>query len=361
MSSTAAASSPPEPSGTAPSAAAVSVPTEPSGVVASPVAVAPAVQRDAGRTHHAPLASPAARRYGRFTLRQWVGGAVVIVLGVMVVAAIVVLVARWVVSLGPVRDFMAEFPGQYAPSSAAPVGFPAWVGWQHFLNVFFMVLIIRSGWRVRTEKRPSAFWSPKWNPARKISLGLWFHQSLDILWLVNGVAFVVLLFCTGQWMRIVPTSWDVFPDAATAALKYASLNWPTDDGWANYNSLQLLSYFATVFLAAPLAVITGVRMSGLWPKKAKALSRLYPVEWARAVHFPVMVYFVLFIIVHVTLVLATGALRNLNHMYGGSDNVNWIGFWLFVVSLVVIAAGWVAARPLVLAPIARLFGKVSGR
>jgi len=27
----------------------------------------------------------------------------------------------------------------------------------------------------------------------------------------------------------------------------------------------------------------------------------------------------------------------------------------------VIAAAWVAARPLVLAPIARLFGKVSGR
>ncbi len=61
------------------------------------------------------------------------------------------------------------------------------------------------------------------------------------------------------------------------------------------------------------------------------------------------------------LVFATGALRNLNHMYGGSDQVNWTGFWIFVASLVVIAAVWIAARPLVLAPIARLFGKVSGR
>ena len=84
------------------------------------------------------------------------------------------------------------------------------------------------------------------------------------------------------------------------------------------------------------------------------------MEWARAVHFPVMLYFVLFILVHVSLVFATGALRNLNHMYAAPDVVNWAGFWLFAAAIVITAAGC-AARPLVLAPIARLFGKVSGR
>jgi len=34
---------------------------------------------------------------------------------------------------------------------------------------------------------------------------------------------------------------------------------------------------------------------------------------------------------------------------------------MFFASLVVIAAAWVAARPLTIAPIARLFGTVSGR
>jgi hypothetical protein len=34
---------------------------------------------------------------------------------------------------------------------------------------------------------------------------------------------------------------------------------------------------------------------------------------------------------------------------------------VFIASLVVIAIAWVAARPLVLAPIAKVFGKVSGR
>jgi len=48
-------------------------------------------------------------------------------------------------------------------------------------------------------------------------------------------------------------------------------------------------------------------------------------------------------------------------MYGGQDAVNWLGFAIFFASLVLIAAVWVAARPLVLAPIARLSGKVTGR
>jgi hypothetical protein len=142
------------------------------------------------------------------------------------------------------------------------------------------------------------------------------------------------------------------PNALSAALQYVSLDWPTENGWVNYNALQQLAYFSTVFIAAPLAAITGFRMSGMWPKKNLKLSAAYPIEWARKVHFPVMLFFVVFIVIHVVLVLATGALRNLNHMYAAQGSVdptayadNWTGFWLFVVSLVVIAAAWVAARP----------------
>lgn len=282
-------------------------------------------------------------------------------LGLLILAAGAVALVRVLLSTPAGMDFLARFPGEYqSPVDPAP-GFPAWVRWQHFFNVFLVVLIIRSGLQVRQQEKPPAYWSPRWNPQRKISITLWLHQSLDILWLANGVVFVVLLFVTGHWARIVPTSWEVFPNALSAALQYVSLDWPTEHGWANYNSLQQLAYFATVFLAAPLAAITGVRMSGVWPKNAKTLNRIYPVEVARAIHFPLMLYFVVFIIGHVALVFATGALRNLNHMYAGQDVVNWAGFWIFAVSIALIVAAWMAARPLVIAPIARLFGTVSSR
>ncbi|WP_438354409.1 cytochrome b/b6 domain-containing protein [Microbacterium sp. CJ88] len=320
----------------------------------------------AARTRPEPRPEPT--RYGPFTRAQWAGATVVGGLGLLFAAGMAVLAVRWFLSLPALQDFLTTYPGEYHLPEGAPVGLPGWLGWQHFFNVFLMVLIIRSGLRVRSEKRPAVFWTPRTNPKGKISLTLWFHQALDLLWLVNGVVFIVLLFVTGQWMRVIPTSWEVFPNALSAVLQYISLDWPTENGWVNYNSVQQLAYFATIFLAAPLAAITGVRMSGVWPKNAKTLNRIYPVEWARAVHFPVMLYFVAFIAVHVFLVFATGALRNLNHMYAAQGSTdpnayadNWLGFWLFVASMIVIAAAWVAARPLVLAPIARLFGTVSSR
>jgi thiosulfate reductase cytochrome b subunit len=316
----------------------------------------------AGQAARAPRQpKPEPSRIGPFTRLQWAGLVIVGGAGLLFAAGMAVLAVRFLLSTEPLQGFVAAYPGEYPLPEGAPVGIPPWLGWQHFFNTFLIVLIIRSGLQVRTEKRPSVFWSPRGNARRKISLNLWFHQSLDILWVTNGVIYVVLLFATGQWMKIVPTSWAVFPNAVSAALQYVSLDWPTENGWVNYNSLQQLAYFATVFIAAPLAIATGVRMSGIWPKNATALNKAYPIEWARAIHFPVMLYFVVFIITHVALVLATGALRNLNHMYASQDAVNWVGFWIFVASLGVITVGWFAARPLVLAPIARLFGNVSGR
>ena len=362
----------PAAAGAAAPAAATLAPTAPTDTDTSLAARAPlpftrTVWPGRAATHR-PAPRPEPRRLGPFTVAQWTGAVIVGGIGLLIAAGMAVALVRVLLSTGPLADFVATYPGEYHLPDGAPVGIPAWIGWQHFFNAFLMLLIIRTGLTVRTEKRPAVFWTPKKDKKGKTSLTIWFHQALDVLWLVNGAVFVVLLFVTGQWMRIVPTSWEVFPNAVSAALQYVSLDWPTENGWVNYNSLQQLAYFATVFLAAPLAAITGYRMSGIWPKKNAKLNAAWPIDWARKVHFPVMLYFVVFIAIHVFLVFATGALRNLNHMYAAQGSVdptayadNWTGFWFFVASLVVMAAAWVAARPLTIAPIARLFGTVSGR
>ncbi len=271
--------------------------------------------------------------------------------------------AQWFRTTTPGIDFLSVYPGHTELPAWAPIGFPAWLGWQHFFNVFFMVLIIQSGWKFRNTKRPQGFWSPRRVRAgerpKKISIDLWFHVSVDVLWMVNGLIFVILLFATGQWVRIIPTTWEVFPNAIAAMVQYASLDWPTENGWANYNSLQQLFYGVTVFVAAPLAAITGYRMSHFWPDQNKKLSKAFPMEIARALHYPVMLYFVVFIIIHVTLVFATGALRNLNHMYAGNDGNGWAGAIIFSISMVAIIAASVAAKPVILRSIAALFGNVS--
>ncbi len=287
--------------------------------------------------------------------------------GVVVLALLAVLAGRWLRSLDPVADFIATYDGHPVLPEGTPEGMPWWMGWQHFLNMFLMVLIIRTGLQIRHETRPPANFTPtkdglfsaRGNTPKKFSLTIWMHQALDALWLLNGAIFVVLLIVTGHWARIVPTDPHVFQHALSAGIQYLSLDWPTENGWVHYNALQMLSYALVVFVAAPLAALTGWRMSSWFPTEAKGLNKAFPMEVARKVHFPVMVFFVAFIVVHVFLVAFTGLLTNLNHMYtsrGGATDA-W-GLVVFLVSVAVTAAAWFFLKPAFTAPVASRFGTV---
>jgi sulfoxide reductase catalytic subunit YedY len=278
------------------------------------------------------------------------------------------------------QRFIRRYPGTAVASPpAGTVGFPAWVDVQHFFNLFFMIFIIRSGVQILSD-HPRLYWTrhstpgrdwfriqkpvpedPLWTakqdsislpgqvglPGLRHSIGLarWWHLSVDVLWLLNGVVFYVLLFVTGRWERLVPTSWSVFPDALSALVQYLSLNWPADRGWVAYNGLQLIAYFITVFIAAPLALITGLGMSPALSTRFKRISRIFSIQTARSLHFLVLVWFLIFIVLHVTFVFTTGLLVNLNHIYAGRTDESWIGFWVFAASMVIAVAGWVAATP----------------
>jgi methionine sulfoxide reductase catalytic subunit len=279
-----------------------------------------------------------------------------------------------------VQRFIAQYPGTIEPSqSAATTGFPAWLRWQHFLNLFLMIFIIRSGLQILSD-HPRLYWTrhstpgrdwfriqkpvpsdPLWTakqdsislpgqvglPGLRHSIGLarWWHLGVDAVWLLNGVIFYVLLFATGQWQRVVPTSWDVFPHALSVLVQYLSLDWPAENGWVAYNALQLIAYFVTVFVAAPLAVITGLGMSPALSTRFRRVSKIFSIQTARSLHFLVFVWFVIFIVLHVSLAFTTGLLVNLNHVYAGRTGDSWTGFWLFAASMVVVVIGWVAATP----------------
>ena len=291
-----------------------------------------------------------------------------------------IAVAKGIRPLPAVQNFIDTYPGESELPDDTPVGFPAWLAWQHFINAFFLIFIIRSGvsiladhprlywtrhstpgkdwFRMQKPVPPDPLYTAKMDsitlpngvglPGRRHSIGLarWWHLGIDTLWLLNGIVFYVLIFSTGQWKRLVPMSWDVFPNAVSVTIQYLSLDWPVDNGWVNYNGLQLLAYFITVFIAAPLALITGLGMSPALSTRFRWISSRFSIQVARSLHFFVLCWFVFFVVVHVTLVLTTDALRNLNHMYGGRDDDSWVGFWIFAASLVVMIVAWVAATPL---------------
>lgn len=348
----------------APAASAPKRMGEPAAAPAQPQVSMPEPVAPAAKT-----AEPAAAKSAKKELSK-VTKVVLTLLGVAVVAAGLVLVAQWLRTLDPVAEFIATYEGTPTHPDGVEAGIPGWVGWQHFFNFFIIVMVIRSGLLIRNQERPEAYWtanqggfySPnKKNTPAKVSIQQWIHQSFNVLWVLNGLIFYVKVFATGHWMRIVPTNWDIFPNLVSAGIQYVSLDWPAENAWIYYNALQIMTYFVTVFIAAPIAVLTGLRMSTWWPQQAQGINKAFPLPVARTIHFATMVYFILFIIVHLFLVFTTGVLRNLNMMFTARDAGDWIGIAVFAVSVAVtVGVAWLI-KPIFISPIAEQTGTVSTR
>ena len=174
--------------------------------------------------------------------------------------------------------------------------FPAWLRITHFINFIMMGFLIRSGWEVLAS-HPRLYWNNHCTPGSEwikftkdkvstvpgeftarddqrslhplislpgrgeIGLGRAWHALVTSIWLLNGFIYVALLFGTGQWRRIVPTSWSIFPEAWESAKIYMGLQIPSIEHFQPYDALQKLMYFTVVFIVAPLMIATGPIMS----------------------------------------------------------------------------------------------------
>jgi len=279
-----------------------------------------------------------------------------------------------------------------ATAARSPHGFPAWIRLSHWVNFFFLFLIIRSGLSILAD-HPRLYWNNGCKPrsewirftpakvpvdrlytakddARYISpvLGLpGYRHSVGIarcwhfitvpFFILNGVIFIVLLLATDQWRRLVPTSWSVIPDAWNVFVHYATFHWPAEpNGFFRYNALQQLSYFAVVFLLAPVALVSGMAMSPAVENRMHWLPKIFGNrQGARSVHFLVLVAFTLFLVIHVSLVILTGLVRNMNHIIVGTDNPSdltgvIVGTAIIVIVLLfAVFAHWVSwQRPRIL-------------
>jgi len=281
---------------------------------------------------------------------------------------------------------LAPFPELTPATAVEPYGFPSWLRITHYVNFMFLILIIRSGLQILMD-HPRLYWNVHCTPGTEwlrftpvevprdrvwtskddsrhlspwiglpgyrhtVGMARHWHFLSVLFWVGNGLAFVVLLLATGQWQRLVPTSWQIVPDAWAVFVHYATFHLPPEpNGFYHYNALQQLAYFGVVFLLAPLAILTGPSMSPAFT----ARFRWYPKlpgnrQIGRSIHFLIMCAFVLFIISHVTMVALHGFVRNMNHIVMGTDSTNPMGLYIGlagigVVVLVNVFAHWMAWR-----------------
>ncbi|MBO9198146.1 molybdopterin-dependent oxidoreductase [Rhizobium sp. 16-449-1b] len=295
---------------------------------------------------------------------------------------VAVAAAQALRELPSVQAFIELHPGIAQSAPSVESGFPWWLRLQHFVNMFFMMFIIRAGIQILAD-HPRLYWHrdctpgtewfrfqkdvptdriwtakddavtlPGWLgiPGLRHTLGLsrWWHFSANLLWTINGILFYVLLFATDQWQRIVPLTSEVFPAAISTAIQYASLNFPVDEGWTRYNGLQQLTYFITVFIAAPVSIITGFMQGPAISNRLGWLGRVLDRQKARSIHFVSFLWFVFFISAHGVMVFVTGLRQNTNHMFAGVDDESWSGFPFFAMAMAVIVVAWLWVSPFTL-------------
>lgn len=236
------------------------------------------------------------------------------------------------------------------------LGFPEWIRVTHWINVLLIGFVIRAGlqilaayprlywndhcipgteWikftrRVINPERPwiareqEEDWSPLIaQPGNSLGLGRHWHFAAVGFWVLNGLVYVVMLFTTGEWQRLVPTSWDIIPKSWDTLVAYMTLNLPAPAAFDPFDPLQKLSYFAVIFLLAPFLILTGAAQSPAIDAQFPGYVRLFGGrQTARSLHFLGLVAFVLFTIVHTFMVAINGLGDNLDNIIFGEHQTN---------------------------------------
>ena len=175
-------------------------------------------------------------------------------------------------------------------------------------------------------------------PGKNLGLGRHWHGVSTAFWILNGVIYVVLLFATGEWARLIPTSWAIFPGALHSLTEYLTLHIPPASEFHPYDPLQQLAYAAVVFLLGPFMLLTGAAMSPAIAARFPWYLRLFGGrQGARSLHFLAMASFVLFTIVHTALVLLVHFRDNIANIVFGTPTANFgLAVAIALVALLVV-------------------------
>lgn len=258
-------------------------------------------------------------------------------------------------------------------------GFSHWLTITHFFNFLFITLLMRSGIQILSD-HPRLYWNDHCTPGsewarftkvrvpldryytslddavnvsslialpggrHKLGLGRSWHFLCASLWMLNGFIYIILLFATDSWRRLIPTSWDIFPKAWEVFLSFVTLHLPSANQFHPYDPLQQLAYAFIVFICAPLTILTGMAMSPAFTGRFPWYTKIFGGrQKARSLHFLLTVIYFSFLLIHVILVVVTGFAKNMVHIVLGKDVGNeTLAVWLGLTGIAVVISAHIA-------------------
>lgn len=257
--------------------------------------------------------------------------------------------------------------------------FPFWLQATHLINFVLIGMLLRSGLEILSSL-PRLWWSNDSAPGKEwlrftrrklpkeegvytslmdehslsplvslpghenIGLGRHWHGLSVMLWVLNGLVYVILLFATGLWQRIIPTSWEVFPEAWDSFVVYAGFGVPSIEHFQPYDALQMLGYTFVIFILAPFMMLTGVAMApAIRSRYPRFVKMMGGHQGARSLHFIGMVLMAGFIVMHVTLVFLVHREQNVVHMvFGDIDTARYAqALVIMIATIVAVLVFWI--------------------
>lgn len=236
---------------------------------------------------------------------------------------------------GPGMTMIMTSPPHSAPSTTADSKKWVWrhsvmVRVTHWINAVSFFFLLWSGIAI-LYAFPQFHWGQTgyvgMEPALKLPIELdtqysaWGRQMhFAFAWLLvgNGLLYLASGLVNGHFRRhLIPAPGHLRPSYLLAELQ-GHLPWRRHSAHAAYNVPQRLSYLSVIFVLLPLIWLTGLTMSPTVVAVFPWLTDLFGGrQSARFVHFIAVLILVLFVIVHLVQVIATGAVNQLRAMITG--------------------------------------------
>jgi thiosulfate reductase cytochrome b subunit len=160
---------------------------------------------------------------------------------------------------------------------------------------------------------------PSWAtlPAyQDLAMGRRWHFFFAWILVLNGLVYFAYLLGRRHIRDLWPSAADIRA-IPRAIVDHARLRFPEGDEALHYNVLQKLAYLSVV-IAFPILILAGLTMSPAMDSAFPWLLTLFGGrQAARAAHFLLAAYLVLFVIVHLVMVVLSGPINNMRSMITG--------------------------------------------
>jgi thiosulfate reductase cytochrome b subunit len=209
----------------------------------------------------------------------------------------------------------------------------------HWINVVCLGYLLASGlmiflqfpelyWgKVGFQGYPAFFrlsdWGISWEEADAMGNRLWgrnYHFLFAWIFLINGVVYLAWnLWQKRFYAKMLPRKEELkLPHLKAELGDHLRLRTPTGEKARHYSVFQKLSYLSVIFLAFPFMLLSGLAQmpafAAIWPDLIDVFGGR---QTARTLHVLCTLLLLLFVIVHVVQVFASGALNRIRSMITG--------------------------------------------